>query len=95
MSTAPKIIDDTTSHQLEIHDEGWVAFLRYRMVGDAIEYLHSETPDELHGRGYATALAKFGLDRDLAAGRRVIPTCPFVAAYIKRHKEYASLVRPA
>jgi predicted GNAT family acetyltransferase len=62
------------------------------MTGDAVEYLHSETPPELRGRGYAGALAKFGLDRDQAAGRKVIPTCPFVKTYIERHPEYGALV---
>jgi uncharacterized protein len=90
---SPEIVDNTASHRLEIADGGATAFLSYRMKGDAIEYLHSETPAELQGRGYASALAKFALDRDLAAGRAVIPTCPFVKVYIQRHPEYASLVR--
>jgi predicted GNAT family acetyltransferase len=92
MSDTPKITDNTTAHQYEIHADGWVSFLRYRMVGDAIEYLHSETPEEIQGRGYAGAIAKFALDRDLSIGRRVIPTCPFVKVYIDRHPEYAPLV---
>ena len=89
----PDVIDNTTAHRLEIIDGTAVAFLTYRMKGDAIEYLHSETPPELQGRGYASALAKFALDRDMAAGRSVIPTCPFVKTYIQRHPEYASLVK--
>jgi predicted GNAT family acetyltransferase len=62
------------------------------MRGEAIEYLHSETPTELQGHGYASALAKFALERDKAAGRKVVPTCPFVKIYIDRHPEYAPLV---
>ena len=92
MSPVPAIVDNTTAHRLEITDGGAVAFLTYRMKGDAIEYLHSETPVELQGRGYASALAKFALERDKASGRKVIPTCPFVKTYIERHPEYASLV---
>jgi hypothetical protein len=93
MNDAQTVIDNTTAHRLEIADGGAIAFLAYRMKGDAVEYLHSETPPELQGRGYASALAKFGLERDKAAGRKVIPTCPFVKTYIDRHPEYASLVR--
>jgi len=88
----PGVIDNTAAHRLEINDGGHVAFLTYHMHGDAIEYLHSETPPELQGRGYASALAKFALDREKASGRKVIPTCPFVRAYIKRHPEYAAIV---
>lgn len=89
----PDVVDNTAAHRLEITDGGAVAYLTYRERGDAIEYVHSETPAGLQGRGYASALAKFALDRDLAAGRHVIPSCPFVRTYIKRHPEYASLVR--
>jgi predicted GNAT family acetyltransferase len=92
MSDAQAVIDNTTAHQLEIADGGAIAFLTYRMRDGAVEYLHSETPPELRGRGLAGALAKFGLERDKAAGRKVIPTCPFVKTYIERHPEYASLV---
>ena len=88
----PAVFDNAAAQRLEIEDSGHIAFLTYRMKGDAIEYLHSETPPELQGHGYATALAKFALDRENASGRKVIPTCPFVRAYIKRHPEYASVV---
>jgi uncharacterized protein len=89
----PSVFDNIDAHRLEIADGNMVAFLTYRMKGDAIEYVHSETPPELRGKGYAGALAKFGLERDKAAGRKVIATCPFVKTYIERHPEYASLVQ--
>jgi predicted GNAT family acetyltransferase len=88
----PGVVDNTAAHRLEINDGGHIAFLTYRMKGDAIEYLHSETPPELQDHGYASALARFALDRDKALGRKVIPSCPFVRAYIQRHPEYTSLV---
>jgi uncharacterized protein len=88
----PDIIDNTAAHRFEIHDGDAISFLTYRMKGDAIEYLHSETPPALQGHGYASAIAKFALEQDKAIGRKVIPTCPFVKTYIERHTEYASLV---
>jgi hypothetical protein len=88
----PTVVDNTAAQRLEIADGGAIAFLTYRMRGDAVEYLHSETPPDLRGRGLAGALAKFALERDKAAGRKVIPTCPFVKTYIDRHPEYAALV---
>lgn len=92
MESAQDVIDNTAAHRLEIHHGGAIAFLTYRMRGDAIEYLHSETPPELQGHGLASALTKFALERDTAAGRKVIPTCPFVKVYIERHPEYAPLL---
>ena len=95
MSAIPDVVDNTAAHRLEINDGGHISFLTYRMKGDAIEYQHSETPPELQHHGYASALAKFALDREKASGRKVIPSCPFVRAYIKRHPEYASVVLDA
>ncbi len=88
----PKVEDNTAAQRLEIVDGGAIAFLTYRMKDGAVEVLQGETPPELRGRGLAGALAKFALERDKAAGRKVIPTCPFVKTYIDRHPEYASLV---
>ncbi|HEV8410241.1 MAG TPA: GNAT family N-acetyltransferase [Gemmatimonadaceae bacterium] len=88
----PDVIDYPSANRFEIHDGDAIAFLSYRMKGDAIEYLHSETPPALQGKGYASAIAKFALEHDKAIGRKVIPTCPFVKTYIQRHPGYASLV---
>ena len=92
MNDTPEIIDNPDANRFEIHADGATAFLTYRMNGDAMEYLHSETPAELRGRGYAGELVKFALDGDRIAGRKVIPTCPFVKSYIEKHPEYAPFV---
>ncbi len=88
----PDVIDNTAANRYEIHEGDAIAFLSYRMKGDAIEYLHSETPPALQGKGYASAIAKFALEHDKSIGRKVIPTCPFVKTYIARHPDYAPLV---
>jgi predicted GNAT family acetyltransferase len=55
--------------------------------------MHTRVPGELEGQGYGGALAKAALDYARANGLKVIPTCPFVSAYLRRHKEYADLVQ--
>jgi len=57
-----------------------------------MDLLHTEVPPEHEGQGYGGALAKAALDYARAEKLRVIPTCPFVRAYVKRHPEYAALV---
>lgn len=68
------------------------AKLEYVRRGDAVYMVHTEVPPELEGRGVAGALARAALDFASEAGLRVVPRCPFVAAYIKRHPEYQRLV---
>jgi predicted GNAT family acetyltransferase len=64
----------------------------YRLDGDTITFTHTEVPDELEGQGIASALARFALDDARRRGLAVIPRCAFMAAYIRRHAEYADLV---
>ena len=41
-----------------------------------------------------SAIARHVLDEARAQGRHVIPVCPFIAGWIRKHRDYADLVRP-
>ena len=45
-----------------------------------------------YGQGIAEELAKFALNYARESNLKVIPSCRFVNAYIKRHQEYQDLV---
>jgi hypothetical protein len=53
---------------------------------------HTEVQSRFEGQGLGARLARFVLDDARERGLRVVPRCPFIAAYIKRHPEYADLV---
>src|SRR5258708_36419091 len=78
--------------------EAWVgdqlAMITYQRLGDRIVFMHTEVPEALEGQGIAGAMARFALDDARASGLLVIPRCPFVAAYIRRHPEYMDIVSP-
>lgn len=69
-----------------------VGFAEYRLVGDAIMLPHTEVDEGHEGEGLGSQLAKFALDDVKSAGKQVIPMCPFIAGYIRRHPEYVELV---
>lgn len=87
------VVNDTAAEQFEIDTDAGQAKLTYHVSGDTIELIHTEVPASLEGGGYGSALAKAALDHARANGLRVIPTCRFVAAYIRRHPEYAELTK--
>src|SRR5512142_277788 len=87
------VVNDTAAEQFEIDTDAGQAKLTYHASGDTIELVHTEVPTSLEGGGYGSALAKAALDHARANGLRVIPTCRFVAAYIRRHPEYAELTK--
>ena len=87
-----ELSDNMARHRYEMTIDGAVAFIEYRMEGDRLVLVHTEVPEALSGRGIGSAIARAVLDDARAHGRRVVPVCEFVAGYIKRHSEYASLV---
>jgi predicted GNAT family acetyltransferase len=84
-----------TASRFEIHIDGEVAFLTFRVSGSAMAVTHTEVPRALRGKGLGEALARAALEDARARGLTVKPYCPFVARYIESHPEYAALVDPA
>jgi predicted GNAT family acetyltransferase len=55
-------------------------------------FTHTEVFDAFEGQGVGSVLARSALDDVRSRGRRLVAQCPFIAAYLKRHDEYADLV---
>jgi predicted GNAT family acetyltransferase len=55
--------------------------------------IHTETPDELEGRGIGSALVRAALDAAAAAGLTLVPRCPFAREWLERHPEEAARVQ--
>ena len=71
-----------------------LAVLDYRRQGNQIVLVHTGVPPALEGQGVGSALAKTALEFARQNGLVVVPQCPFVRAYLKRHPEYNSLLAP-
>jgi uncharacterized protein len=70
------------------------AVLEYRRKPHSITFVHTEVPPEVEGKGIGGELVHAALEYARAQQLQVIPLCPFVAAYIRRHKEYLEDVAP-
>jgi predicted GNAT family acetyltransferase len=70
------------------------AFSEYRIAGDRVVFLHTETEPDLEGRGIGSALVRGALDDVRGRGLRVTARCPFVSAWLRRHPDYADLTGP-
>ena len=99
MAASPSTPDDiVVSHnepeqRFETRVEGELAVCEYQLQGDRMEFHHTFVPPKLRGRGVAQKLVEVALRTALADGRRVVPTCSYVAAFIARRPEYQVLVR--
>ena len=77
--------------QFEIHVGDQLARLKYRIGEETIELIHTEVPKSLSGRGFGAQLAHTALEFAAAHRLQVIPTCPYVQTYLKRHPDYSKL----
>lgn len=68
--------------------------IRYRTEPGLVVLVHTDVATSVEGSGVGSALVAGALDDIRARGLRVVPVCPFVAAYIRRHPDYADLVVP-
>lgn len=95
MNEQPVARDNPKRHRLEIDlGNGEFAFAAYNLLPGAIRFHHTEVPDSHGGRGLGTALVRAGLAAARERGLKVIPICPFVRAYLKKHPEEQDLVPP-
>ena len=98
MSAEPEIVisDAPERKRFELTVDGELAgFLIYRAREGLVALIHTEVAERFEGHGVGGRLARFALDQARAEGLAVLPFCPFVNDWMKRHPEYVDLVPPA
>ncbi len=89
------VTDHPDQHRFEVDLGGAVAVAEYNLPRGMIMFTHTEVPPKHEGKGIGKALIRAGLAAARARGLKVIPICPFFAAYIKAHEEEQDLLDPA
>jgi predicted GNAT family acetyltransferase len=90
---AVTVVDVPEASRFEARvDDTVAAYAEYTLDGDHVVFVHTLTEPDWGGRGIASVLAAGAIELVRAAGRRVVPRCPFIADWIHRHPEAADLV---
>lgn len=95
MTGGPRIVvaDAPERKRFELTVDGELAgSLAYRSRKGLLALIHTEVDERFEGQGLGGRLARFALDQARAEGLAVLPFCPFVNAWIKRHPDYVDLV---
>jgi predicted GNAT family acetyltransferase len=88
-----RILDDTENHRFVVTVDGETAGLAvYHVRGDRYFFVHTEISPEFGGQGLGSRLARHVLEEMRDRGEQIVPLCPFIAAYVARHPEFAELV---
>jgi len=83
--------DNPSKNRYELEVEGSVAFIDYHRAGRVVTLSHAEVPPALRGGGIGSALVRGTLELARAQGDRIVPQCPFVVAYLRRHPQFDGL----
>ena len=80
-------------HRYEAILDGQLAgFAQFRTKPGITIFWHTEVDPGFEGKGVGSTLARAALDDIRSRGERVVAQCPFIAAYIQRHPDYADLL---
>jgi hypothetical protein len=92
---APVVTDNPATSRYELHvgtELAGVVTYQLRNHGTVISLLHTEVQPAFQGAHLATHLAQFVLDDARERGLAVLPFCPYIDSWIKKHPDYADLV---
>lgn len=90
-----RVVDVPERERFELRDgDHLIGLASYAVVpaddaggGERVVFFHTEVAEAREGQGLAGRLAAAALDTAVAAGRVIVPVCPYVTAYLERHPE--------
>lgn len=93
MSADYAIRDNAEKQRFEADlGDGSLAIAEYRLAHGRIVFTHTKVPEAHEGQGIGSALIRFALNSARDRGLKVVPVCPFFAAYIHKHAEQQDLL---
>jgi len=88
-----KTINNEGKNRFELWVDGHLGRIEYIINKTGLIFLtHTEVDRPLEGKGVAPKMVKDALQYIQAHDLKLVPLCPYVAGYLKRHPEYHSLL---
>ena len=81
---------DEKRYEFDLGDD--IAIIEYIKTQGFIILTHTEVPEKYEGQGIGAELVHDVLEDLRAKKLQMIPQCPFVAQYIRRHPEWVDAV---
>lgn len=88
--------DNTEKHRFEVYEgEERAGHSVYKDLGDQRIFFHTKVFDVFGGKGLASVLTREALAQSIAAGKRIVPVCPYVVKWIEGHHDFDDAVDQA
>ncbi|MDN4476568.1 GNAT family N-acetyltransferase [Demequina sp. SYSU T00192] len=84
MTTEVARSEERGRYELAVDGE-LAGFADFRLRSGRIVFTHTEIADAYEGRGLGSALAEAALTDAASRGETIVPLCPFIARYLRRH----------
>lgn len=86
------VVDNAPQHRFELTEKGLVAFATYHRHQGHISIPHVEAPPALQGTGAAGRLMEGIVQHARDERTKILPLCPYAAAWLQRHPEHRDIV---
>ena len=87
------VTKNEAENRYELHIDGeLVGIADYHERGGALVFPHTEIDETRRGQGLGAVLVQGALDDVRPSGRKVVPSCWYVAQFIDEHPDYRDLV---
>ncbi|RYZ85184.1 MAG: N-acetyltransferase [Proteobacteria bacterium] len=81
--------------RFELDAQGHTAIIETILAqGDIMFLTHTEVPPSLEGKGVGKRIVEGALNYIKDHNFKLAPLCPFVAAYLKRHPDWKTILAP-
>jgi uncharacterized protein len=88
MAEDARVERNAAKYRYELHvGDKLAGFAQYHDSGNRVVFTHSEIDDAFAGQGFGKVLAAGALDDAVAREKVIVPLCPFIAAYVRKHLE--------
>lgn len=80
-------------HRFDLLTDGKLSLVAFFQPDEhTLALTHTEVHPDLEGQGIGSNLVKQVLEYAEQHGQKIVPLCPFVATYIKRHPDWQRVV---
>lgn len=86
------VTQNIEKNRFEIQIEEAFAIAEYMITGGKLALTHTEVPVAFEGNGIGGVLAKYAFQYAKDNDLKVLPLCPYMSAYVKRHPEVREVV---
>lgn len=89
----PRVSRNDTTNEYEI----WIGDVRagicgYKLRPGQVLFTHTEIDPAFGGRGLGGVLAEASLEDVVSRGLTIVPHCPFVQSYLRKHPSFEDYV---